>query len=425
MSARAEIRLASAPLAFRRSVRAVCGSVCLALAPLLVIVGLADSAWADSPYRVLLTGDSIVEACGQVGPSGETALAVALRSALRSRGLRAGVTGLVPPHSAVVPTGSTAPRSWRLRYRGGWRFEGLFGGPASRYGADGFSSVTTEPGASAAGEFRGDTVAVLFTRAPDGGRFTLHVGRRHRGLNGRGALDGGGVAWLRAPDRVDGVRVVNDTGTLRLEGLVVRRRGDEVELAFAARSGACGAEGISRTNRQAIEALRPDLTLVMFGTNDEARASAGVVGAREDFVRGLTVRARLARRTGGCVIVPHAPNDRPADLQREFADLARDVALREGCSYASGFRTLWGPEGDSVRRGLTIDGVHPTSAGYQLMSAKLAGIISRQRTCASGAECLQRAAAGESSWAATILAGLGLLAGWFVWRLRKKRRRPT
>lgn len=216
--------------------------------------------------------------------------------------------------------------------------------------------------------------------------------------------------------------MANETGTLRLEGLIVRRRQDEVELAFAARSGACGAEGISRTNRQA---LRPDLTFVMFGTNDEARASAGVVGAREAFVRGLTVRARLAGRTGSCVIVPYAPNDRPFDLQREFAGLARDVALREGCSYASGFHTLWGPDGDSVRRGLTIDGVHPTSAGYRLMSAKLAGIISRQRTCASGAECLRRAAAGESSWATTIVAGLGLLAGWLVWRQRKKRQRPN
>jgi lysophospholipase L1-like esterase len=39
---------------------------------------------------------------------------------------------------------------------------------------------------------------------------------------------------------------------------------------------------------------------------------------------------------------------------------------------------VWRAGDDSIRRGLTADGVHPTAAGYELIGRQIARLIRRQ-----------------------------------------------
>lgn len=196
-------------------------------------------------------------------------------------------------------------------------------------------------------------------------------------MNARGPAPATGVKWLRAPDSLDRLRISGIAGGVaRVAGVIARRHHDDVEVSQVGRSGAQALDGLSAPNRQALAALEPGLTVLMFGTNEEGVALGGeVADAERRLTEGLVRRARLARRSGPCVVVPHAPNTRPRSLQTSLWRAAAAAARAGGCDFRPVLRRVWRAGDDSLRKGLTADGIHPTAAGYELMGRQIAGLI--------------------------------------------------
>jgi lysophospholipase L1-like esterase len=358
-----------------RLARTLAGALGLAICALAQPAGVSTAA----PFRVVLAGDSIVEGCEHRVPGRTGGLAAEVRRSLRAHGLRSDGRGYIPAHDA---RGSTPefPRSyWPLEYAGAWSFEGTFGAAPSAFAPDGFSSSTSGADSVLSATLSGDRLGVLYGIAPDGGRFTLALGDRKQRVNARGPSRATGVKWLPAPDSLDRLRISEVAGGVaRVAGLIARRERDDVEVNQVGRSGAQAADALSAPNRQALTALEPDLTVLMFGTNEEGMALGGDVAAAERrLTQGIVRRARLARRSGRCVVVPHAPNNRPRALQVRLTRAAAVAARAGGCDFRPVLSRVWRGGGDSIRRGLTADGVHPTAAGYELMGKPIAGLIRR------------------------------------------------
>jgi lysophospholipase L1-like esterase len=355
------------------------------LAIALVLAGCSAAQYAAvskaATFRVLLAGDSIVEGCEQRTPGHTGGLAYAVRRALQSRGLRASGRGYIPAHDARVSTPESPRSYWPLEYAGAWNFEGTFGAAPSPFGPDGFTSSAAAHDSVLSATLSADRVGLLYGTAPDGGRFTLELGQHRQRVNARGPAPATRVKWLSAPDALDRLRISHIAGGVtRMAGLIVRRQHDDVEVNQVGRSGAQAEDGLSAPNRQALTALEPHLTVLMFGTNEEGSALGGDVAAAERrLTHGLVHRARLARRSGACVVVPHAPNNRPRSLQRRLRRVAAVAARAGGCDFRPVLDRVWRGGEDSIRRGLTTDGIHPTAAGYELMGRQVAGLIVSQR----------------------------------------------
>lgn len=196
-------------------------------------------------------------------------------------------------------------------------------------------------------------------------------------------LDGGGIAWVAARRRGRGKHLITITpldGRLRLTGVLSERTRrasrPRVEVIALGQSCACASDRFTPAQQQAVAALELDLTLILFGTNDQVKLQSSDDGAtRAAVIAGLRSRGELARRHGGtCIIVPPAPNPRPPGIQREIRKLERRAAAQAGCRYAPILARLWSAT-TSVSAGLTDDGIHPTPAGYRRMARALASAI--------------------------------------------------
>jgi GDSL-like lipase/acylhydrolase family protein len=334
--------------------------------------------------KVALEGDSLVE--GRPGPRGD--LAYWVRWELRRLHVSVGAGGYVAAHANGFTTGPGGDvRSFPWTYSPGWILEGLGLSPPSPFGANGRMSLTTSRAATARARLSGNRFAVLFARSPDAGAFEVSVDGVHTLVNARGAVtDGSGLVWLRAPSPVPRVsHVVVEgprSGVLRFTGVLARSavRGErtQVEVSSLGQACACATDPLPPTRLQALEALRPDISVIMLGTNGEGRfLESGDERIPTGYLQGLEKRARVARMHGGrCVIVSHPPNQRPAALQAKFRALARKAAQAGRCRFEPVFDGIW--NGDtSARLGLTADGIHPTPPGYRRMSARLARLIIR------------------------------------------------
>jgi len=350
----------------------------LALVSCAPLVG--PTAAMGASFEVALTGDSIVEGCSHRSPGRFGGLGAAVLAELRALGVRAS-RGYLPAHDAVVSL-PEAPRSyWPLHYSGSWTFEGTFGSLPSPFAADGFTSSTSDPAASIDVTLEADRVGVLYGAGPDGGRFDLELAGRSQRIDSHAEHASTALTWLDAPKAIDRLRIAGAKGgRVRFAGLIARRRAAEVQLDQVGRSGAQAADAFAPTNRQALRALEPDLTVIMFGTNEEGAALAGPQrDAERRLARGLAARARLARKSGACAFVPHAPNGRPPALQARLREVAARVARDHGCDVHPVFSRVWASGESSVGDGLTADGIHPTAAGYELMGARLARLIEGYR----------------------------------------------
>jgi hypothetical protein len=365
------------------------GVLIAVLVPAAVFVMLHASPAAAVPQRVrvALFGDSIVE--GDGAPRGD--LATWVRWELGRLHAAVGARGYVAAHqeSATAGPGGTLS-SFPWTYSAGWSLDGLQGfSPPSNFGANGRMSATTSPSATATTRLAGNRFAVLFARSPDSGRFSFSVDDRSVDVDARRrGTDGRGIRWVRAPrpGRVHRITVHGPaSGTLRFTGLIARREvgrsRQQIEVSGVGQVCGCAIDPLPATRAQAFETLHAKVTLLMFGTNAETYYTTfGKDPAiRQDieagFVRGIERRGRLARRGGGeCVVVPHAPNTRPAALQRLFSHLALQGAKAAHCRFAPVLQGLW-PGRRSQALGLTRDGIHPTAAGYRRMSARLARLI--------------------------------------------------
>jgi lysophospholipase L1-like esterase len=70
---------------------------------------------------------------------------------------------------------------------------------------------------------------------------------------------------------------------------------------------------------------------------------------------------------------------RTMEAQRRLRRVAAVAARAGGCDFRPVLDRVWRSGDDSIRRGLTVDGIHPTAAGYELMGRQVAGLIVSQR----------------------------------------------
>jgi hypothetical protein len=134
--------------------------------------------------------------------------------------------------------------------------------------------------------------------------------------------------------------------------------------------------GRRRHNRRAFGRLHIDVTLILSGGVDEMTADY-IGGGRwlRDFEGGLRVRARDARRTGRCAIVPPPPLPVAAAIKRAFARVERAIARQEGCTFAPVLEHVWASPGVSLAGRLTHEGIHPTRAGDARMARALVPVV--------------------------------------------------
>jgi hypothetical protein len=297
-----------------------------------------------------------------------TGLTPVLRDALaRATGNRPG-TGFIPVHPAL----------WR--FSGQWLRTGFDFGSAGPIGASGYGAETADPTATATIAVPERQVAVLYHRGPDGGAFTVSAGGRSWRIDTQAPQpDGGGETWLTLPGRARTLTVsgpVNGAGVVRFTGLIARkpapRDGIQFEVSNLAHAGRRTGEDLTPDNEQAFARLHIDVTLLMSGTVDEMTADY-IGGDRwiNEFEGGLRTRARVARRTGRCVIVPPPTLPVAPAVTQGFMDVEKRVAREEGCTFAPVLEHVWASPNASIAGRLTHEGIHPTRAGYARVASKL------------------------------------------------------
>jgi lysophospholipase L1-like esterase len=338
------------------------------LALLAALLAAAPAAQARS-VSVAVVGDSVQEgytvqdfADGFASSDPARAgLAPALQGVLGGRGY-----GLVPAHRA----------RWTLA--GDWLASGYGFGTAGPFGASGYGLETGDGAATATTQIEAGRVAVLYWRGPGGGTLTVTAGDRTWSIATAGARsDGGGETWLHLPPGATGltVRGPADGGLVRFLGIRAGSSGpyDVLNLAHGGRRT---GEDLTPANRQAFLALHPDVTLLLSGTVDQMTSDyAGGDRWLRDFEGGLRIRARMARRTGRCAIVPPPPLPVKASIQRSYLRAERRIAREERCTFAPVLAGVWRSPEASIARRLTREGVHPTRAGYARVARALVPLV--------------------------------------------------
>jgi hypothetical protein len=347
--------------------------LCLALA-------LAPAAEAKR-ITVAIIGDSVQEGFtaadyadnfAGIDPA-QAGLAPVLRQILDGQTRNAPGTGFIPAHPAL----------WRLT--GGWLETGYGFGAAGPFGASGYAFETNDPAATASIDLPERDVAVLYWRGPGGGTFTVSAGGQSWQIDTSAPRpDGGGETWVHLPAGAGTLSITgpSDGGLVRFTGLIARQpapaRGIQYEVSNLAHAGRRVGEDLTPANRQAFLRLGIDLTLIMSGTTDEM-TSDYIGGSRwlKDFEGGLRYRARLARQTGRCVIVPPAPLPVKRWVQRAYFRVDKRVAREEGCQFAHLLSHIWSSSKASIAKRLTKEGVHPTRAGYVRIARTLLPTMAR------------------------------------------------
>lgn len=326
---------------------------------------------------VALVGDSIVESAHLAEPR-TGGLAPALRHSLRRLGFDPGGEGFIAPHpvelSVVVGARPSAGGGWT--YRGGW----VWITAADRPATASLFSWTLDPAATASLQARVDTATLVYLTGPTFGRFWFEAGGLRSVVDARAPRPGTATRTVRLPpvrgSRVISVGEVRDGG-LGLAGAFLRRDlrpgREQVEVSALGATGALGGEPETPLMKAGLSALAPRVTVLVLGTNDAiVAASTGDRRVYPRLERGVLARARQARRSGACVVVPPGRARLPRDVFERVRAAERRAARRAGCAYAPVLDVL------DADRGLTVDGVHPRETGYERVARALARVVASQ-----------------------------------------------
>jgi lysophospholipase L1-like esterase len=350
----------------------------LTIVSIVLISLLLPAAASATRYSVAITGDSIIESAPLRDQSnnGLASLGFMVNNSLASKGIKMGGYGFVPMHASVTPI------DYPWAFKGTWQQEGLFWFPSTKsvFGADGMPSSTNDPAASAQINLISNKIAILYGKATTGGSFKISFDNKPATtINTRATTNGSGIRWFSLSKSAHAVKIYGASGgTVRLTGLIASytlTTGREVEVDQVGHGGDLAASNIAPPQLSALRDLRPKLTLIMFGSNEEATEMLyGSTSSRAKLTQGIVARAKTARLTGKCIVVPHAPNGRSAALQAAYRAAAQAGATQGRCSFAPALDGIWNGS-LSQSQGLTTDGIHPTLAGYRLMSDRLATLI--------------------------------------------------
>ncbi|HEY8583604.1 MAG TPA: GDSL-type esterase/lipase family protein [Capillimicrobium sp.] len=340
---------------------------------------LAAPAAAPAAERVpvAIVGDSIVEASHPGLPEGD-GLLPRLRAELARRGLDPGAGGFVASHPAqLAPVQLSAPPS------GPWDYEGAWAWLTRAYGIPSpLVSWTANAEASASLPApQAEHATLLYLRGPLQGAFTFRAGAATAEVQGDSAELGVGMRTLPLPRDGDRTIEVTDArdGGIGLIGAFLRREPrpgrTQVELTAIAAGGAQAADPTSAAEDAGLAALRPRLTVIILGTNDGIGYARSRDPAALDALReGLARRGARAAATGACLIAPPARAHFPADVHAAIRAEVRAAARASGCRQLPILAAL------DRDPSLTVDGVHPSSAGYARLAAALAPRVARVAT---------------------------------------------
>lgn len=138
-------------------------------------------------------------------------------------------------------------------------------------------------------------------------------------------------------------------------------------------SGQTSAQMLLRFQQDVI-ALKPAVVVILAGVNDLAGNSGeSSVPMIEDNLRSMVA---LAQANGIRVVLSSVlpainfswrPGLRPADKVRELNAWMRPYAAAHQCTYLDYYSAMADKDG-GMRPGLSKDNVHPTPAGYQIMT---------------------------------------------------------
>jgi hypothetical protein len=315
---------------------------------------------ASQPVRrVVIAGDSVTESA-TLAPADvhSEGLDGSLLAALKARGASA-TDGYIRAHGLSLNDDQAAVVFGSLHYDGAWAYAQTDGGP------DGYASVTVKPGAAVSFPPGTTRIRLLFT----GSTPLAYYHQQQVPI----AADG----TITLPDAGARVKLVN-TGDLVFDG-VVRYPTSGISLDVLGHAAALTQDGLEPGEVADLRLLAANQTIILYGTVEEYEENNGGLTphtAEVDFVNGLTQRAAIARETGTCVFVSHAPNTVvSATIQARFRMIEKEQAKIDGCAYSNILKNAFGPASRSVKAGLTVDTIHPTPAGYKRLAALLAQLI--------------------------------------------------
>jgi lysophospholipase L1-like esterase len=126
--------------------------------------------------------------------------------------------------------------------------------------------------------------------------------------------------------------------------------------------------------RQDVIALRPEVVVILAGTNDIAENTGPItIGAIED---NLASMVDLAKRNGIRVVLsalvpalkyPWRPDLAPVEKIHSLNDWMKDYAAKEGLLFLD-YHSAMANEQRGLKAELSEDGVHPNKAGYAVMA---------------------------------------------------------
>jgi hypothetical protein len=327
---------------------------------------------------VAMFGDSVTESA--ILPDFlKLGLVPQLSGAVTSLGFAPGGIGLIPSVpfrwrlNAAAPIGQPMPTN-------GWLTLGFGASSPDFDGPSGFSDLTTSPLATATVTVSDPDVEILYTSTDVHSPFEVTSAGRTWTIDSYRAgptIDTGTRIELPAGRHQVTVHGPS-SGTLLFEGGIFQRPVPPgkvgVQIDNLGHTGGFPWDDFFPRQQQWIGEERYDISVLMWGYIAEAVPASVLAG---NYLPNLIARANVAREHGGtCVIVAPTPLAAPPSSVNRVSQLDRTAARQGHCLYSTVLTHLWSSPAAARRRGLVIaDGIHPTAAGYKLISHALAPVI--------------------------------------------------
>ncbi|MBI2897569.1 MAG: hypothetical protein HYY06_28685 [Deltaproteobacteria bacterium] len=305
-------------------------------------------------------------------------------------------------HGFVVPgwEASRLHRGIRLLASGGWTVDRVKYLPALDVGDRLFGLGAASVRSAAAGESfqvlaRASVFDLYYLGAPGGGSFELRVddGPAER-VSTKADSSGAKFHRVEVPDGEHrlGVELVGD-GEVRFFGVEIERPGPGIVYSSLGVGGArvtTPLEWDEDLFARQLERMRPDLVVMMYGTNDMYADDFSTPGFVANLER-LVARIHAAVPAASCLVL--APPDVARRAQSGqlasipeligLVEAERAAAARAGCAFWDTLADMGGPgsiiEWHRQRPRLAArDHVHLTALGYERLAAPIAAELLRR-----------------------------------------------